>query len=132
MSHLSRNESSSSKLALIKVEKDELKATLLELEGEKQSFEERYDLFAGEKESLEDKVAALDGSVEHFSQRIEFLVEEKKVLESRANCVNKWLEEDIAREKFGDEDLGWLLQKGIFRVVDKFVESAEFSLGLSG
>lgn len=100
--------------------------------GEKRSFEERYDLLAGEKVSLEDQVATLDGSVERFSQRIEVLVEEKRVLESQADCTNKRLEEEIARRKVAEEDLGWLLQKGIVRVVDKVVESISLCWGLSG
>lgn len=67
-SRLRQSDSSFGELALIKVERDELKVRLLELEGEKWSFEECFDLLAGEKASLEDKVAGLDGSVECFSQ----------------------------------------------------------------
>ncbi|CAI9271403.1 unnamed protein product [Lactuca saligna] len=48
-SRLHLSDPSSSYLALIKAEWDELKARLLELEGDKQSFEERYDLLAGRK-----------------------------------------------------------------------------------
>ncbi|CAI9301355.1 unnamed protein product [Lactuca saligna] len=94
-SRLRQSDSSSGELVLSKVERDELKVRLLELEGEKRSFEERYDVLAGEKASLQDQ-----------------------------------LEEEIARRKVVEEDLGWLLQKGIVRVVDKVVKSAEFSLGV--
>ncbi|CAI9267547.1 unnamed protein product [Lactuca saligna] len=102
-SHLRQTDSSSSKLALIKAERDELKVSLLELEREKRSFKECYDLLAREKASLEDNMTALDGLR---------------------------LEEDIARRKVAYEDLGWLLQKGIVQVVDKIFESNEFALGV--
>ncbi|CAI9279478.1 unnamed protein product [Lactuca saligna] len=45
--------------------------------------------------------------------------EKRRVLESQADCTNKRLEEEIARRKVAEEELGWLLQKGIVRVVDK-------------
>ncbi|CAI9273484.1 unnamed protein product [Lactuca saligna] len=59
------------------------------------------------------------------------LVEEKKVLEGQADCSNKRLEEEVARWKVAEVNLGWLLHKGIVRVVDKVVESVEFALGVS-
>ncbi|CAI9270692.1 unnamed protein product [Lactuca saligna] len=84
---------------------DDLRSKLLALEVEKCSSEENYNLLVGEMASLEDKVIALDGSVEHLSQRIE--------------------------RKSTEDDLGWLLQKGIARVVDKVVECFEFVIGVN-
>lgn len=40
------------------------------------------------------------------------------------------LEEESVRRKAVVDDLNWLLQKGIIRVVDKVVESLDFSLGV--
>lgn len=100
-SRLPQVSSSSSELALIKSERDELRARLLELEGEKRSFEECC-LWAGEKVSLEEQVATLDGSVERFSHQFKVFVEEKRVLEGQADCSNKRLEEEIARKKVAE------------------------------
>lgn len=124
-SRLCHVNSSSSKLASVKVERDELRVRLLELEGEKRSFEEHYNVLEREKDSLEDQVATLDRLVERLSHRIEVLVEEKKVLEVQVERSHKRLDEVVA-----EENLGWLIQKGVVLVVDKVVKSAEFALGV--
>lgn len=100
------------------------------LEGVKHSFQERYDLLAGEKASLEDKVVGFDKSVEPFSQYIEVLVEEKMEFEDQVDHANRKLGEEMARRKSVEDDLGWLLQRAIIRVVDKVVESSEFAMGV--
>lgn len=68
--------------------------------------------------------------MERFSQCIEVLVEEKKVFEDQVDRAKKHLGEEVAKKKSVKDDLGWLLQKGIFRVVDKVVESSEFAMGV--
>lgn len=103
---------------------------LLELEGEKRSFEERYDILAGEKASLEDKAATLDDSVKRFSLCIEVLVEEKNIFEDRVDRADKQFGEEVENRWSAEDDLGWLLQKVIVSVVDKVVECFEFAVGV--
>lgn len=52
------------------------------------------------------------------------------MLESQVEDVSRKLEEEGMRMKVVEDDLKWLLQKGIIRVVNKVVESSEFSLGV--
>ncbi|CAI9289979.1 unnamed protein product [Lactuca saligna] len=51
---LRQSSSSYVELVLIRAKRDELRARLLELEGEKHAFDDLYDLFAWEKASLEE------------------------------------------------------------------------------
>lgn len=51
---------SSSELTLIRAERDELRARILVLEGEKHVFYFHYNILAGEKASLEEQVAKPD------------------------------------------------------------------------
>lgn len=104
---------------------------LLEFEGEKRSFEERYDILAREKASLEDKAATLDESVKRFSMCIEVLVEEKNIFEDRVDRADKQLGEEVEKRWSAEDDLGWLLQKVIVSVVDKVVECFEFAVGVN-
>ncbi|CAI9297081.1 unnamed protein product [Lactuca saligna] len=67
--------------------------------------------------------------VECFSKRIEALLEENKALEDQVEIRRSQLEVRELRRMAVEEDVAWLLQKGIVRVVDKVVESAKFSLG---
>lgn len=100
------------------------------LEGDNSSFEESYDILAGEKAYLEDKVGSLDGSVEHFSQSIEVLVEEKKAFEDQVDRANMQFGEEVARRRSMEDNLGWLIHKGIVHVVDKVVECSKFVIGV--
>lgn len=102
----------------------------MSLEEEKRTSEECDNLLDGEKASLEERMATLDGSVERFSQRIEVLVDEKTMLEDQVEDVSRLLEGEGMRRKVVQDDLKWLLQKGVVRVVDRVVESTEFSLGV--
>ncbi|CAI9267832.1 unnamed protein product [Lactuca saligna] len=117
-------------LAFCMANRDELRTKLLGLEEEKHKFDEHCDFLVGDKESMEEQVAKLDGLVEHFYQRIEALVEEKKVLESRVDEWCRELEAEVLRRKTMRDDMMWLLQKGVVWVMDKMVESIEFSLGV--
>lgn len=51
------------------------------------------------------------------------------MLEVQAEHSHKRLEEEVAKRKVVEENLGWLLQKGIVRVVDKVIESVKIALG---
>ena len=102
---------------------------MLDLEKEKHVFEECYELWAREKPSLKEQVATSDGAVECLSQWIETLVEEKKALETQVEIGRSQLEVENMRMNTVEEDVVWFLHKGVVRVVDKVIESVEFSLG---
>lgn len=59
--HLHKVSSYFGELSYVRAEQDDLRAKLLEMEKEKRTFEERYELMAGKKASLEEHVATLDG-----------------------------------------------------------------------
>lgn len=103
----------------VEADRDELKTRLSVLEAERRRFEEHYELLAYEKVSTVERVASLDGSVKCLSHRFEFLVDEKKVLEGRVEEKHRKLEAEELRTKAKEEDVMWLLQKGVFWVVDR-------------
>lgn len=79
---------------------------------------------------MEEHDSHLDGSVECLSHWIEALVKEKKVLEGRVEDQHRQLEAEEIRRKTMEDNMMWLLQKGVVRVVDKVVESVEFLIGV--
>lgn len=80
----------------------------------------------GEQASIEESVATFDGAVERFSKGIETLVEEKKALETHVETGRRPLKVEKTMRKKLEEDVVWFLQKGVVRVMDKVVESANF------
>ncbi|CAI9271418.1 unnamed protein product [Lactuca saligna] len=57
-------------------------------------------------------------------------MEEKRVLEGPVEEVSRLLEGEGMRRKVVEDDFKWLLQNGVFQVVEKAVECANVSLGL--
>lgn len=94
-----QSSSSSGELALIRAERDELTARLLELEGEKCAFDGRYDLLAREKAFLEEQVARLVEFVGCLSQYVEALVEEKGLLKGCVEECCRQLETEGAKRE---------------------------------
>lgn len=77
---------------------------------------------------MEEQVASLDGSVEHLAKRGENTVGEKALLEDQVKQKVVQLAAKESMRKIVENDMAWLLRHVIVRVIDRVIESTEFSM----
>ncbi|CAH1413281.1 unnamed protein product [Lactuca virosa] len=87
-------------------------------------------MLAGEKSAVEDQVVTLDMEVDRLSQQVQCLEANKGTLEGCLRQQSEHMESEALKRNTLEEDLAWVLQKGVIRVVDRVIESGDFSLGI--
>lgn len=87
-------------------------------------------MLSGEKTVVEAQVVTLDEEVNLLSQQVQNLVSEKEALAERLTLRDDQFTTEVSRRKILEADLVWVLQNGVARVVERVVESSEFTLGI--
>ena len=80
--------------------------------------------------SLEEHVASLEGEVKHLTDRVGALTLEKTCLTERTDELEADMVGEITARGVLEKDIPWILHDGLYRIVDKVIESPHFLKGL--